>query len=330
MRTTFLSATMGCLVLAATGVAADNTPRPVDKGTVRFQPLDEQKNVPERYCLAEHVFDYELELKKDFPSTRVELHHLRFPSPVTSACEQNNTVHAEYYRPKGQGPFPGVIVLDITAGDQSLSRSIASMLAQNGIAGLFVQMAYYGPRRPAGSSLRLLSPNYPQTMAAVRQTVLDIRCAAAWLEARSEIDGKRLGIVGTSLGSFMAALAAEMEPRLGRVVVLLGGGGLVDAYYDNELAAWVTKVYEMLGGTRERLKELIAPADPLTCAANLKDRRLLIIAARHDEIVPPKAAEALWQATGKQKIVWYECGHYTAVLYFAPAMRNIIQHFRSE
>lgn len=328
MRITCLLAGIGCLLSAGIGVAADLTPAPREKGTVRFQPIDDQAKVPERYRLAEHAFDYELELKRDLPSTRVELYHLRFPSPVQSPCPQNNTVHAEYYRPKGKGPFPGVIVLDITAGDQSLSRSIASMLAQNGVAGLFVQMAYYGPRRPAGSSLRLMSPNYPQTIAAVRQTVLDLRCAAAWLEARPEIDGKSLGVVGTSLGSMMAALTAEMEPRLGRVVVLLGGGGLVDAYYDNDFAVWICKVYEMLGGTRERLKELIAPVDPLTCAANLKDRRLLMIAARHDEIVPPKAAEALWVASGKQKIVWYDCGHYTAVLYFAPAMRQIIQHFR--
>ena len=40
-----------------------------------------------------------------------------------------------------------------------------------------------------------------------------------------ELDKERLGIMGTSLGSFMAALTAEMEPRYARVAVLLGGGG---------------------------------------------------------------------------------------------------------
>src|SRR5262249_61850129 len=116
--------------------------------------------------------------------------HLRFPSPVTSDCPENNTVHAEYYRPKGDGPFPGVIVLDITAGDQSLSRGISTLLAQRGIAALFVQMAYYGPRRPPGSKLRLLSPNIAHTVEAIRQTVLDVRRATAWLESRPEIDAK--------------------------------------------------------------------------------------------------------------------------------------------
>ena len=41
-------------------------------------------------------------------------------------------------------------------------------------------------------------------MDAIRQTVLDNRCAAAWLASRPEIDAKKLGIHGTSLGSFMA------------------------------------------------------------------------------------------------------------------------------
>src|SRR5260370_26742337 len=139
-----------------------------------------------------------MKLVRDMPNSGVEVYLVCFPAPVTTECVENNTVHAEYYRPVSRDregsasrereppetPFPGVIVLDITAGDQKLSRIIATHLAQNRIAALFVQMAYYGPRRPSGSDLRLLTPNYGHTMAAVRQTVLDIRQATAWLEAR--------------------------------------------------------------------------------------------------------------------------------------------------
>jgi dienelactone hydrolase len=301
-----------------------------EKGTVHFQPVGDQKEIPERYRLDAHSFDYEMEPIRELPNSGVEVFHVRFPSPVISPCTQNNTVHAEYYRPTVKGSFPGVIVLDITAGDQKLSRIIATHLAQNRIAALFVQMAYYGPRRPPSSDLRLLTPNYQHTMAAVRQTVLDIRQATAWLEARPEIDARRLGVLGTSLGSFMGSLAAEMEPKLSRVAVLLGGAGLVDAYYDDPRAARFRQLWEALGGTKEKLAQLIAPADPLTCAANLKDRRVLIIAGKRDDIVPPSAAEALWQATGKQKIIWYDCTHYGAVVYFLPAMRHIVQHFAEE
>ena len=318
--------TLACSVAlsAAAHAAPDSS---VEKGTVVFEPLGDQKEIPERYRLAAHRFDYEMTLKYAMPASGVSVYRLRFPSPVESPHRENNTVHAEYYRPRGKGPFPGVIVLDITGGDQSLSRGIATRLAQKGIAGLFVQMAYYGPRRPPGSRLRLLSTNIGQSMNAVRQTVLDMRRATAWLEGRPEIDRKRLGIVGTSLGSLMAALTAEMEPKLRRVAVVLGGGGLVDAFYYHPRAAPYRVVFERLGGTKEQVKKLLAPFDPLTRADNLRDRKLLIIAGKRDEIVPPSMAVALWKATGRQKIVWFDCTHYGAAAYVLPALAHVTDHF---
>lgn len=324
---TLTLATMLCF-LAAPAFAAED--KPVEKGKARFDPVGDQKDIPERYRLKEHTFEWEMQLKKELPASKVTVHDVRFPSPVESKTPENNTVHAEYYRPKGDGKFPCVIVLDITAGDQSLSRTISTVLAQNKIAALFVQMAYYGPRRPAGSKLRLMSPNIGQTVEAVRQTVLDMRRATAWMEGRPEIDAKRLGILGTSLGSFVAALSSEMEPKLGRAAVLLGGGGLVDAYYTDKRAAPLVKAYEALGGTKASLEKLIAPVDPITCAANLKNRKLLIIAGKRDDIVPPKAATSLWEASGKQKIVWYDCTHYGAALYFPSALRHVTKHFGSD
>jgi len=301
-----------------------------EKGTVRFQVVGDPKLVPERYRLEEHTFDWEMTPKLELPSAGVTVYNVRFPSPVETPHKENNTVWAEYYRPDGEGPFPGVIVLDITAGDQSVSRMIAALLARNKIAALFVQMAYYGPRRPPGSNLKMLSTDVNHTMAAVRQTVLDVRRATAWLGERREIDPKQLGILGTSLGSFVGALTAEMEPRLKKVVILLGGGGLVDAYYDDPRGATFRKIWETLGGSKDKLVKLIAPVDPLTCAANLKDRDVLMIAGKRDEIVPPKCAQALWEATGKQKIVWLDCTHYSAALHLVTALDHVVKHFKPQ
>ena len=311
---------------AAAGPAGAAPPR-AETGSFRFAPAGNQKNVPLRYRLAAATFDYWMALQYDLPSADVSVYRVRFPSPVQTPHPENNTVHAEYYRPYGKGPFPGVIVLDVTAGDQSLSRGIATHLAQNGIAGLFVQIAYYGPRRPPGSKLRLLSPNIKQTTAAVTQTVLDLRVATAWLESRPEVDGKKLGIVGTSLGSFLAALTGEMEPRLGRVAVLLGGGGFIDGYANHPLAAPWLKLYENLGGKRDALKKAIAPIDPITNAALLKKRDLLILAASRDDVVPPSMAKRLWEASGKQKITWYDCGHYDAIVHIVEALDLLTTHF---
>ena len=78
------------------------------------------------------------------------------------------------------------------------------------------------------------------------------------------------------------------------------------------------------------MKTCIAPVDPITCAANLKDRKVLIIAAKKDEIVPPRMAENLWNATGRQRILWLNAGHYSAALYLMSGLNNVVEHFKSD
>ncbi len=323
------SAVLTVLIALVPVLGAQESPKPAEvKGTVTFKPTDNQAAIPEPYRLDERRFEYTMTFKTDLPLSGFEIYEVRFPSPVTSAYPENNTVYARYYRPKNvKGPIPCVVVLDILAGNQKLPELVCQHLAQNGIGGLFVQMAYYGPRRPADPSARFLSKNIPQTLMAVRQTVLDLRCAAAWMESRPEIDRDRLGIMGISLGSFMAALAAEMEPRYGRVAVLLGGGGFVDAYWDDPRAAQYRKAYERLGGTKNLIAGFLAPVDPLTYADRLKTRKLLMVAAKNDEIVPARMAESLWNAAGRQQIIWLNSGHYTAIFYLPAGLKNVTELF---
>lgn len=302
--------------------------RPAEKGKIAFRPVGDDSHIAERYRLASIDLAYSLQPKRELNVSGIEIYDLQFPSPVKSPHESNNVVYAEYYLPKGKGPFPAAIVLDILDGSQVVSRGIANVLAQNGVAALCVQMAYYGPRRPAGEKIRLLSPDLERTMDAVRQTVLDNRCAVAWLQSRPEIDAKKVGIHGTSLGSFMAALTAAAEPRLNKVSLLLGGGGLVDAYWDHPQAKAVLQQVGAGNITKDAARKAIAPADPITYADQLKKRDLLMIAASRDDIVPPSAARTLWEATGKQKIIWLDANHTGAALYLFQAMDEILKHFK--
>jgi len=109
--------------------------------------------------------------------------------------------------------------------------------------------------------------------------------------------------------------------------VLLGGGGLVDAYWDHPQARPYRQAYELLGGTKERAARTIAAVDPITCAGNLKDRQLLILAAKQDEVLPPQAAVALWKASGQQKIIWFDSTHYGAIVYLPAGLHYLAEHF---
>lgn len=297
-------------------------------GIVDYQPLDDPKKVPAEYHLDSHQFPFEMTLKQNRDKEGFNIYSVTFPSAVTTKYPSNNTVHCDWYRPVGDGPFPATVVLDILDGSQKVTKLQSTYLAQKGIACLTVQMAYYGPRRPPNSKVRLLMPDIDHTLGAIRQTVLDNRRAAAWLASRPEVDQNRLGIVGTSLGSFMGSLSAEMEPRFKKVAIILGGGGVVDAFYDHPQGDAVRKQWESMGGTKEKLKQIAAIADPITRAENLKDREVIMFAARNDEIVPPAMCNRMWEALGKPRIIWYEAGHYTAILFITNALQHTIEHFK--
>ncbi len=298
-----------------------------ESGQIRIPADDAQSGVTERYRMAAYTGEYRLTRRFDLRHSGVTVHDLTFPSPVRGDIAENNTVYGQYFVPMEKGKFPAVIVLDIMQGNQLVARSEAMWLAQNGVAALVVVLPHYNQRRAPGSRVKLVSADITRTLAGIRQGVLDCRCAAAWLASRPEVDADKLGMVGTSLGSFLTALTSANEPRIKNVCLLLGGGGLVDAYYDHPKAKPVTEWIDRFGG-KTFVKKLIAPVDPITYAAQLKGKNLLMIAAKDDEIVPAKAASALWTATGKQRIVWLDAGHVTSVLYTMSMMREIRDHVR--
>lgn len=64
--------------------------------------------------------------------------------------------------------------------------------------------------------------------------ITDVVQAVSYLASRPEVDEKRIGAAGYSLGSFVLALAGAVEPRL-RACVMVGGGNLdgPDGYWDS-------------------------------------------------------------------------------------------------
>jgi dienelactone hydrolase len=296
--------------------------------TILYQANDTDQTA-ERFRLASHTFDVEREDWLDLAQSGITVTKIRFPSPVKSKHEINNTVHCEYYCPKNlTGKRPAVLVLDILDGTQRVSRGEAVWLAQHDIPALVMYMAYYGPRRPLTEHVRMLMPDIEHSSDAVRQTVLDARRAVAWLAVQPHVDAAKLGIVGTSLGSFLSGLTASAEPRITSACLLLTGGGLVEAFFEHPKARLPANVMSLLGMTKEQLAKVIDPLDPLTYAKQLKGKKLLLVVAKRDDVVPPSAAERLWKATGEQKIIWVDATHIGAVTHLFTAMNAVVEHLQ--
>lgn len=324
--------------LAATSGQGDDAAPPAKpvfsevaaSGSVQFEPTPLEEQSPAHFRLQPHAFDYEARAARMLGPVRML--KVTYPSPVETAIRENNTVHAEYFQPTGPGPFPACVVLHILGGDFLLAETVAQHLARNGVAAMFVKMPYYGERRGKDSTRRMISRVPSESVEGMTQAVLDIRRATAWLAQRPEVDASRLGITGISLGGIMSALAASGEPRLGSVAVFLGGGGLADILWANDTreAQAFREQWIADGGTAETFRRTLAPVDPATHGHLLKGRRVLMIAAKNDEVVPPDSARALWDSIGREpELVWIDAGHYSAIRYLPRELVRIDRFFNA-
>jgi dienelactone hydrolase len=285
--------------------------------------------LPKHFQLARQKFAFEL-TPQPTSAQAYSIAALTFPSPVKTPHVNNNTVHCEYFKPLAEGKHPAVIVLHILGGDFQLSRLFCRSLAQRGTAALFLKMPYYGPRRQPDVPARMVSTDPDETIRGMTQAILDIRCGASWLSSQPEVDGDRLGIMGISLGGITSALAATAEPRFSRVCLLLAGG-------DISQVAWESKELEKLrskwvagGGTKESLAELIKVVDPVTYAKKVPGRKVLMLNASHDEVIPKVCTESLWKAFGEPEIYWWDAGHYSALRFIFDGIARTCRFFDGE
>jgi dienelactone hydrolase len=316
-------------------VRIDSPSRPLDskafrvaRETVRPPARTEESEIPEMYRMDSKPFRVEsspLGVAGGILSTYVKI-----PSPVETEHPENNTIPAEIFHPRGEGPFPYVIVTHIAGGDFDLSRFVSRTLASNGIACVFIKLPYYGERRPPGKNVRMLAPDVGIASGAMGQAVKDIRRVCDWIQTRPDLDGDKIGICGISLGSITGALAIAIEPRITHACLIIGGGSLADLVFESVEgeAREYRRLWTESGGTRESLQEVMKPFDPVTYPDRLRRRVILMINAEQDESVPVVCNKALWEAAGKQRIVWYPCGHYTIVQYLMPALQETVKFFR--
>jgi dienelactone hydrolase len=306
---------------------AQGDPTLLAAGVVEPQAVPQDAQVPDRFQLAPQPFAWQARRMQTVTPT-LEVWNVTFPSPVVTEVPANNTVHAEFYRSRRDGRRPAVIVLHILGGDFALSRLFCNCLAQHGVHALFVKMPYYGPRRDPASPRRMVAADPHQTVLGMTQAVLDIRRATAWLADRPEVDPAQLGIFGISLGGITAALALAVEPRLTSGCLLLAGGDIAQVGWEAAELKAVRANWEAQGGTRETFQAVLRQIDPVTYAGAARGKRMLMLNAAADEVIPRRCTLALWEALGQPKLVWYSGGHYSVIRHLPRALVQVAAFFR--
>ncbi len=324
------------------GVAPTSAPEevlgPAQQGTCKSRRLiyreDDSKETLEllkTYDPPSEEFAWQLEPKANLIAVRH--HHLTFPSAVVTDVPENNTVHAEYYQPRGEGKHPGLVILHHLGGSMEAEEIIGGLLAADGIACVLVWMPYYEERAPKDGRKKedIFSTDLEASRAVTRQAILDVRRAGDWLAARSEVDGKRVGIMGISLGAIIGSMAQGIDLHFRRSVFVLGGGDLAAIVFNgsNETED-AKKAMEAKGLTVEQVREAWKPMDPLTYASRVRTKDIFMINGRRDEIIPPACTERLHEAFGGPTIKWYPATHYSLVAYLPDVLLRIRKHVKGE
>jgi dipeptidyl aminopeptidase/acylaminoacyl peptidase len=129
-----------------------------------------------------------------------------------------------------------------------------------------------------------------------------IRAAVDWLSARDEVDPRRIGGFGLSMGAYVLTQAAVLDARLRAVALVSSPSDVVE---QNWLATmkWglLTQVpcYLALRAYGQSLDML-----PKEVIGSIAPRGVFLIAGALDALVPQFMAQQLYQAAGDPKELW--------------------------
>jgi len=245
---------------------------------------------------------------------RLEQGELTFTSPVHSPYPENNTVRAQWFpAPKDRGRV--LIVTPQWNSGPDGHVGLAKLLNRFGISALRLTMAYHAERKPAETARAdyHCSANVGRTIHAGRQTSIDIRACIDWLEGKGY---RRIGVLGTSLGSCMAFIATAHDAR-----VRLGIFNHVSMYFSDVVWTGLSTKYvrdsfasHVTQDELRRYWSLISPASYLDRFEG-RDLKSLLVWASHDSTFLPVYSQQVLEHFRRKglphKVFRLPCGHYT-------------------
>jgi hypothetical protein len=244
---------------------------------------------------------------------------LRFTSAVRTPYPENDQVNARWYPAKHKDPNrprQAMIVMPQWNADAFSHNALCEIFNRFGISCLRLSKPYHDIRRPAEleRSDYAVSSNIGRTIAACRQAVADVRSCVDWLESQGY---EQFGVLGTSLGSCYAFLAAAMDPRIRVCAFNHASTEFGDVVWTGQSTRHVKAAFEHAGLTQEEVRRIFAALSPMefmeSFAAN--PRRVLVIHATYDLTFIREFSLDVLKNFDTHKIDYVSkvlpCGHYT-------------------
>jgi len=202
-------------------------------------------------------------------------------------------VFGVFTRPKADGKYPCVLLFHGAGGrKESMSGRFGSALADRGIASLSLDAALHGER--AGQPQPVGEPR-GKLGAVSRITVVDYRIALDYLAGRKDVSPRRMGALGYSMGSQLAAIFAGVDTRVAATLLYVGGDPIRLTF---------------LPQTAPQRREEIEMVSPSNFIGHISPRPVLMVNGRTDSNITAEMTRILYEAAKDPKeIAWYDAGH---------------------
>lgn len=256
----------------------------------------------------------------------VDIFDVKFPSPVHTQYEENNTAYGYYFRAGKRRDAASVVLLH-GWGRKTLGaeKKFALKLAREGIHCIMIKLPLHFERAPGGvwSGKYILTGDVIRTVEVMRQHVIEVRMVSSWLREQ----GSKVGIVGMSIGGMIAHLAMAVE-NFDVGVTILAGGNNAGIIWEGISTRAVKEGLINIGIGREQASKIFQIVNPTSMAKYNKTKNLFMINGLYDMVVPVKYTIELWEALGRPRIKWYPCGHVSVVFFMKSIMNDVVQFIR--
>jgi Alpha/beta hydrolase domain containing 18 len=253
---------------------------------------------------------------------------LRFTSPIRTLYPENDQVNARWYpahpdaqreaRSKGHPAKPkqAIIVMPQWNADAFSHNALCTLFNSFGISCLRLSKPYHDVRRPAEleRSDYAVSANVGRTTEACRQAVVDIRSCIDWLETQGY---EQFGVLGTSLGSCYAFIAAAFDERIKVCAFNHASTWFGDVVWAGQSTRHIRAAFEQAGLTQDQVRDIFSIVSPMSYMERFatKPKRVLVVHATYDLTFPLKYSLDVLTNFDALNIDYVSkvlpCGHYT-------------------
>lgn len=233
----------------------------------------------------------------DFPGERVAIPY-----------EQGGTMYGILRKPWHTPKAPVVILISGLDSVKEELHNYGDDFLRRGMAVLAID----GPGQGEMEFQYALRPDFE----------VPVRYAIDYLETRTDVDAKSIGLLGVSLGGYFAPRATAFEPRVKATIAIAGWYSIDGLFAQLPLLTQEAFIYRTKSANEAETRQKLAAFDLHGVMQNIHSP-LLVIMGRLDRLTPPIAAEQMAAETGGEVTLWmFEDGNHVC--------NNIVYKYRPQ